>query len=58
MGKRRFKPFGLGSFFGGLVYEHIVPRDHFLVKLNQLIDWEALVAPFVSVYIVIQRRRQ
>lgn len=58
MGKRRFRPLGLGSFSGGLVYEHIVPRDHFLVKLNQLIDWEALVAPFVSVYIVIQRRRQ
>ncbi len=50
MGKPRFKVLGLGSFFGGLVYERIVPRDHFLVKLNQLIDWEALVAPFVSVY--------
>lgn len=50
MGKPRFKALGLGSFFGGLVYERIVPRDHFLVKLNQLIDWEGLVAPFVSVY--------
>jgi IS5 family transposase len=50
MGKRRFKPLGLGSFFGGLVYERIVPRDHFLVKLNQVIDWDALVAPLLPAY--------
>lgn len=50
MGKRRFKALGLGSFFGGLVYERIVPRDHFLVKLNQLIDWEAFVPPLLPAY--------
>jgi len=50
MGKRRFKTLGLGSFFGGLVYERIVPRDHFLVKLNHLIDWEAFVPPLVPAY--------
>ncbi len=50
MGKPHFKALGLGSFFGGLVYERIVPRDHFLVKLNQVIDWESLVAPLLPAY--------
>ena len=50
MGKRHFKTLGLGSFFGGLVYERIVPRDHFLVKLNQLINWEAFVEPLLPAY--------
>ncbi len=50
MSKRRFKALGLGSFFGGLVYERIVPRDHFLVKLNQLLDWEAFVPPLLPAY--------
>lgn len=50
MGKQRFKELGLGSFFGGLVYERIVPRNHFLVKLNQLIDWEVFVPPLLPAY--------
>lgn len=50
MSKRRFKPLGLGSFFGNLVYERIVPRDHFLVKLNQIIDWAAFVPPLLPAY--------
>ncbi len=50
MGKRRFKSLGLGSFFGGLVYDRIVPRDHFLVKLNRVIDWEAFVPPLLPAY--------
>lgn len=50
MGQPHFKALGLGSFFGKMMYERIVPRDHFLVKLNQVIDWEALVAPFLPAY--------
>jgi IS5 family transposase len=50
MGKKRFKHLGLGSFFGGFVYERIVPRDHFLVKLNQVIDWEAFVPILLPAY--------
>jgi hypothetical protein len=37
MAKQRFRHLGLGSVFGGFVYERSVPRDHFLVKLNQVI---------------------
>ena len=45
-----FKNLGLHSFFGDLVYLRIVPRDHFLVKLNQIVDWEAFVPQFLSAY--------
>ena len=41
MAKKRFKQLGMGSFFGDYVYERVVPRDHFLVKLRQVIDWDA-----------------
>jgi transposase, IS5 family len=50
MDNTRFKPLGLGSFFGELVYQRIVPRNHFLVKLNEIIDWEALVMPLLTAY--------
>lgn len=45
-----FKHLGLHSFFGDLVYARIVPRDHFLVKLHQIVDWEAFVPEFLSAY--------
>jgi IS5 family transposase len=39
MPKERFKDTGTDSIFGDTLYERIVPRDHFLVKLKELIDW-------------------
>lgn len=50
MGEVRFKESGMGGFWGELVYERMVPRDHFLVKLRELIDWEALVAVLLPAY--------
>ena len=50
MARRRFKNVGSGSFFGQFLYERIVPRDHFLVKLNQLIDWDPFVELLVPAY--------
>jgi len=50
MGQPRFKPLGLGSFFGRFVYERVVPRDHFLVKLGEVVDWEALVPILLPAY--------
>jgi hypothetical protein len=41
--KRRFKHLSLGAFFGGFVNERIVPRDYFLVKLSQLLEWGIFV---------------
>ena len=50
MAQPHFRNLGLQSFFGDLVYLRIVPRDHFLVKLNQIVDWEAFVPQFLSAY--------
>jgi hypothetical protein len=40
MGRRRFKRVGEGSFFGDFVYREIIPGDHFLVKLRELVPWQ------------------
>jgi len=50
MGEQRFKVLGTESFFGRFVYERIVPRDHFLVKLAEVIDWEAFVPILLPAY--------
>lgn len=50
MAQPRFKKLGLNSFFGDFIYARIVPRDHFLVKLNRLIDWEALLPILLPAY--------
>jgi IS5 family transposase len=33
-----------------LVYSRVVPRDHFLVKLNQVIDWERFIPILLPAY--------
>jgi len=40
MGKERFKRDFGDSFYGRFLYEQVVPKDHFLVKLNELIPWQ------------------
>ncbi len=50
MGKPRFKELESDSFFGHFVYLRAVPRDHFLVRLNQVIDWEAFVPLILPAY--------
>ena len=50
MGKPRFKELDFGSFFGDFIYSRVVPRDHFLVRLNQVIDWEAFVPLVLPAY--------
>ena len=39
MAKRRFINTRDQSFFGNCIYDQVVPGDHFLCLLNQLIDW-------------------
>lgn len=41
MAAKHFKQLGLGSFFGSRIYERVVPRDHFLVQSNRVIDWDS-----------------
>ena len=50
MGEPHFKELGMNSFFGDFIYARIVPRDHFLVKLNQLIQWDAFIPILLPCY--------
>jgi transposase, IS5 family len=50
MGQPQFKETGMGSFYGSMLYEQIVPRDHFLVRLNNLIQWDALIPILLPAY--------
>ena len=36
----RFKKHSTDSFFGHFLYEQIIPKDHFLIKAKQIIDWD------------------
>jgi len=40
MGKERFAETGKDSFFGDYLYDQIVPKEHFLRKLKEIIPWE------------------
>jgi IS5 family transposase len=46
----RFRTTGGDSFFGDLVYDRVVPADHFLRRLNQLIAWDDLCRDFTRFY--------
>ncbi len=50
MGKPRFKKNDVDSFLGNFVYLRVVPRDHFLVQLNQVVDWESFVPLLLPAY--------
>jgi IS5 family transposase len=50
MAEKHFKPLGLGSFFGSPIYERVVPRDHFLVQLNRVIDWDSFTEILLPAY--------
>jgi len=50
MEQPRFKDLDRHSFFGDFLYLQVVPRDHFLVRLNQIIDWDDLGSLFVPAY--------
>jgi len=50
MARQRFKVQGTDSFFGRLVYDRIVPEDHFFRTLNRLIPWERFTKKLVQYY--------
>jgi IS5 family transposase len=50
MGRKRFKQIGMGSFFGDLVYREVIPPDHFLVKLKELVPWERFTQQLITYY--------
>jgi len=48
--KRRYKETGKGSFFGDIVYDRVIPRTHFVVALENLIDWERYSELLIQLY--------
>ncbi len=41
---------GKESFFGGYIYDQVIPADHFLRKLNQVIAWEHYTGKLIGLY--------
>lgn len=50
MAHERFRETGKDSFFGDLVYDRVVPQDHFLRKLNQAVDWHPFTKKLLRYY--------
>jgi hypothetical protein len=50
MEKVRFVETGSESFFGNYLYDQVVPAQHFLRKLNQIIDWERFTRRLLKLY--------
>jgi IS5 family transposase len=50
MAKVRYKETGMDSFFGKFLYEQKVSPNHFLRKLDEVIDWDSFTAKLLSHY--------
>lgn len=50
MAKVRCKETGMDSFFGKFLYEQKVSPNHFLRKLDEVIDWDRFTAKLLSHY--------
>src|SRR4030067_2210078 len=50
MERQRFVDTGSGSFFGEYLYDQVVPVNHFLRKLNQIIEWERFTRKLIRLY--------
>jgi transposase len=50
MPKERFKELGIGSFFGDFVYEDAVPEDHFLRRLDEVVEWKVFTEKLIRLY--------
>jgi IS5 family transposase len=50
MAKVRCKETTMDSFYGKFLYEQIIPKDHFLVKLKEVIDWGNYTKKFIRYY--------
>ncbi len=50
MEKVRFVETGSESFFGNYLYDQVVPANHFLRQLKQIIDWERFTRRLLKLY--------
>ena len=50
MSRARYKELGTGTFFGDLLYERAVPKEHFLRELERVVDWTVFTEQLVRLY--------
>ena len=50
MAKKRYVNTRDQSFFGNYIYDQVVPENHFLRLLNQLMDWERFTNRLIELY--------
>ncbi|MEN6530692.1 MAG: transposase, partial [Anaerolineaceae bacterium] len=50
MGHERFAETDHNSFYGDYLYDQVVAQDHFLRKLEQVIDWERFTRKLIRLY--------
>jgi transposase len=50
MEQQRFVETGSGSFFGEYLYDQIVPAEHFLRKLREVVDWRYFTQRLIKLY--------
>jgi len=48
---QRYQETNQESFFGDFVLERVVPREHFLVQLRDLIDWPSFTKELSRIYV-------
>jgi transposase len=50
MGGERFQRQDRGSFFRDMIYDRVVPADHFLHQLEELVPWDRFTRKLVRCY--------
>ena len=50
MAKARCKETRVDTFFGNFLYDQKVSRDHFLRKLNEVVDWDRFTRKLLGYY--------
>ncbi|MCL0091293.1 transposase, partial [Dehalococcoidales bacterium] len=50
MAKIRYKETTLDSFYGNFLYDQVIPKGHFLVKLKEVIDWQRFTKKLLKYY--------
>ena len=50
MGKERFQRTKGGSFYGDYLYDQVVPANHFLRKLREVVPWQRFTYKLVKYY--------
>jgi len=48
--RRRYRKTGMDSMWGHMVYEQMVPQNHFLRALKELFDWESYGDRLMKIY--------